>query len=137
MALDVQATHVEGLNATEFLISSSEHASGCRGVAKLLFDAGACCAECRPAPLPTSDAPQRLETPCASRVTGKQHETQPMGPLPSLLLDGFDHDGIWGQIELRNEPLLKFARAQLRRELKTEAHLRKQEAEQANQLRNG
>ena len=60
-----------------------------------------------------------------------------MGPLPSLLLDGFDHDGIWGQIELRNEPLLKFARAQLRRELKTEAYLRKQEAEQASQLRNG
>ena len=62
MALDVQATHVEGLNATEFLISSSEHASGCRGVAKLLFDTGACCAEYRPAP-PHQRRPHRLETP--------------------------------------------------------------------------
>ena len=52
MAVDVQTTHVEALNATEFLISSSDHASSCRSVAKLLFDTGACCAECGLAPLP-------------------------------------------------------------------------------------
>ena len=53
------------------------------------------------------------------------------------MLDGFDASGVWGQIELRNEPLLKFARAQLRRELKSEARMRKQEEEEAAELRSG
>ena len=55
------------------------------------------------------------------------------------MLDGFDPDGVWGQIELRNEPLLQYARSQLRKEQKTEMRARKEEAEErtAARLPNG
>ena len=65
----------------------------------------------------------RSPPPCA----GKQHELQPLGPLPTLMLDGFDMDGVWGQLELRNEPLLAYARSQTRREQKSEQGMRKEE----------
>ena len=77
-------TAVEALRATDFVLASAEHAKNCQSVCKLLFD------------------------------LGKQHELQPLGPLPSLLLDGFDTDGVWGQLELRNEPLLAYVRSQAR-----------------------
>ena len=102
-------TAVEALRATDFVLASAEHAKNCQSVCKLLFDLGAQrCLAPRACRLLSCIA--RAPPPCA----GKQHELQPLGPLPSLLLDGFDTDGVWGQLELRNEPLLAYVRSQAR-----------------------
>ena len=102
-------TAVEALRATDFVFASAEHAKNCQSVCKLLFDLGAqhCLA---PRASCVLSSTVRSPPPCA----GKQHELQPLGPLPSLLLDGFDTDGVWGQLELRNEPLLAYVRSQAR-----------------------
>ena len=115
-------TAVEALRATDFVLASAEHAKNCQSVCKLLFDLGAQhCLAPRAARVLSSTV--RSPPPCA----GKQQELQPLGPLPTLMLDGFDMDGVWGQLELRNEPLLAYARSQARREQKSEQGMRKEE----------
>jgi len=60
-------------------------------------------------------------------VPGKQlTKPAPMGPLPELIVDGFDQEQLWEQVQLRQRPLVRFLERQsalLLRELRT---LRKQ-----------
>eukprot|EP00741_Cyanophora_paradoxa_P012260 tig00020604_g11847.t1 len=39
----------------------------------------------------------------------KKHEDKPFGPLPELLVDGFDVEQIWEEIQLQNAPVLQYA----------------------------
>ena len=50
------------------------------------------------------------------RAAAKQHESRPIGPYPELLIDGFDEEQVWLQIEMRNKPLLRFVDTQLKKQ---------------------
>eukprot|EP00743_Colponemidia_sp_Colp-15_P005921 GILK01006366.1.p1 GENE.GILK01006366.1~~GILK01006366.1.p1 ORF type:complete len:1345 (-),score=228.97 GILK01006366.1:167-4201(-) len=48
----------------------------------------------------------------------KQHEPKPMGPLSQLLVHGFDDEQIWEELQLQNEPMLKYLDRQVKKLLK-------------------
>jgi U3 small nucleolar RNA-associated protein MPP10 len=41
-------------------------------------------------------------------IAAKSTEIESLGPLSELIIDGFDHDQIWEEIQLRNGPTLDF-----------------------------
>ena len=43
-------------------------------------------------------------------VASEPPGVKPLGPLAELLVDGLDAESIWEELQLRNRPLLKWAR---------------------------
>eukprot|EP00966_Prymnesium_polylepis_P178852 4141237-Prymnesium_polylepis.1 len=61
----------------------------------------------------------------------KQQEGKQLGPLEELAVEGFDEEGVWQQLQLRNTPLLRFVDNQIKRERKSAASAEAAEAQAA------
>lgn len=52
-------------------------------------------------------------SPLAYCTTAKKSEPTSFSPFPELLVEGFDHDQVWEEIAMQNQPLLKYVQGQL------------------------
>ena len=83
---------LEEVGPSTFLQRNTEHAANCGRIAQQLF------------------------------AVAKREEPRLLGPLPELLMHGFDHEQMWQQLELRNKPLLRFVHDELTKQLAAAEH---------------
>ena len=97
---DVEAQMTDVVDTPEsFLTPSAELEDKLLQVTKQLFDFGKTQKYCYLAFL--------------SIATAKQREPVELGPLPELLVEGFETDQIWEEIQLQNQPLWHYLNKQI------------------------